>query len=369
MTSDPLYVTRPFLPPLAEFVSYLDEIWRSGTLTNAGPLHNRLEEELADYLDVDHVVLFNNGTIALVTAIQAMNLTGEVVTTPYSFVATAHAISWNNLTPVFVDIDPQTLNIDPDQIEAAITEKTSAIVAVHCYGNPCAVERIEDIAKRHNLCVIYDAAHAFGVTYKGESLLRWGHLSVLSFHATKVFNTFEGGAIICHDEETRNKLIQLRNFGISGETTVDAIGLNGKMSEVQAAMGLLQLRHLDEALSSRQAIALQYREALARLDGIRCVDSVAETAPNYSYFPVLVDAPYPLARDEVYAKLKACGIFARRYFYPLISNMSAYSELAKARGHELPVAAHAADTVLCLPIYPGLDRTSVNRVIDALASR
>lgn len=369
MTSDPIYVTRPLLPPLAEFVPYLEEIWQSGILTNAGPLHNRLEVEVADSLGVPHVVLFNNGTMALLTAIQAMDLAGEVITTPYSFVATAHAIRWNNLTPVFVDIDPQTLNIDPDQIEAAITDKTSAIVAVHCYGNPCAVERIEEIAKRHNLRVIYDAAHAFGVTYRGESLLRWGDLSILSFHATKVFNTFEGGAIICHDAKTRDRLIQLRNFGITGEASVDAIGLNGKMSEVQAAMGLLQLRYLEGALKSRQAVDLQYREVIASFDGIRCLDPVAGTAPNYSYFPVLIGAPYPLSRDEVYAKLKANNIFARRYFYPLISSMSVYSDTAKTCRAELPIAARAADSVLCLPIYPGLDRTAVDRVLDVLASR
>lgn len=366
-SNPPILVTKPFLPPLEDFVPYLEKIWSSGILTNNGPLHQQLEREVSDYLGVAETAIFNNGTIALVTAVQAMKLSGEVITTPYSFVATAHAIDWAKLTPVFVDIDATSLNIDPNRIEAAITPNTSAILAVHCYGNPCDVETIETIAKRHNLKVIYDAAHAFGVTYKGKSLLRHGDLSILSFHATKVFNTFEGGAIIAPSAEMKAHLSQLRNFGIIDETTVSHNGLNGKMSEVHAAMGLLQLRHIESALTARRAIDQQYREAIADIPGIDCLTYNPHSTPNHSYFPVLVKKDYPLSRDDLYEALKRAEIFSRRYFYPLISNMDTYRHMPSADRARLPVANRIADQVLCLPIHPGLSEDDVSRVLTVLA--
>jgi dTDP-4-amino-4,6-dideoxygalactose transaminase len=362
----PIFVTQPYLPPLEEFIPYLQQIWDKKILTNGGPFHQQLEKELCDYLGVKHISLFTNGTIALVTALQALRITGEVITTPYSFVATAHSLLWNGIKPVFVDVDPNTLNMDPAKIEAAITPHTTAILPVHCYGHPCDVDAIQKIADNYNLRVIYDAAHAFGVKCHCGSVLNHGDLSVLSFHATKVFNTFEGGAIICPDAKTKLRVDQLKNFGFVDEVTVVAPGINGKMSELNAAFGLLQLKHIDGALDSRKAIDVAYREQLADVKGIHCLGDVGETASNHSYFPILVQADYPLSRDTLYQKLKDHGIFARRYFYPLISDFPMYRSMPSAQRDNLPVAAEAAAKVMCLPIYPNLQSQEQQRVIDII---
>ena len=354
-----MYVTRPFMPPLAEFVPYLEQIWRNRQLTNAGPFHQQLERELADYLGVEHLALFANGTLALVTALQALRITGEVITTPYSFVATAHSLLWNGIKPVFVDIDPVTLNLDPDKVEAAITPQTTAILPVHVYGHPCNVERIQSIADTYGLKVIYDAAHAFGVEDQGGSILRHGDLSVLSFHATKVFTTFEGGAIVCADAKMKGRIDHLKNFGFTDEVTVVAPGINAKMNEVQAAFGLLQLRHINEALAGRQRVDAIYRQLLDEIPGIRCVPSPGSVRHNYSYFPILVDSPYPLSRDGLYHKLRERNIFARRYFYPLISDFAMYRGLSSASHTNLASAMATAEAVLCLPIYPELEENQV----------
>lgn len=344
-------VTQPFLPDLNEFIPYLEKIWDNCWLTNNGPFHQELEAKLAEYLGVEHVSLFNNATIALITALQAMRIHGEVITTPYSFVATSHSIMWNGLEPVFVDIDPTTFNIDPAKIEAAITPRTTAIMPVHCYSNPCDVEAIQKIANNYGLKVIYDAAHAFGVNYKGESLLKWGDLSILSFHATKVFNTFEGGAIISPDGKTKQCIDRLKNFGIADELTVTAPGINGKMSEINAAFGLVQLKHIDDAMAQRQAVDARYRAELADVTGITLYQHDGNANSNFSYFPILVEADYALSRDELYDKLKAHGILSRRYFYPLISNMPMYRGLPSAYTVHLPQANAVAEKVLCLPIF------------------
>lgn len=363
MTTPIIPVTKPLLPPLAEFVPYLERIWTSQQLTNAGPFHAQLESELAEYLGVEHLSLFANGTMALMTALQQTEAKGEVITTPYTFVATAHSLLWNGIKPVFVDIDPETLNIDARLIEAAITPQTTAILPVHCYGNPCDVVAIQAIADRHGLQVIYDAAHAFGVRDAGgASVLRHGDLSCLSFHATKVFNTFEGGAIVSPDAQTKRHIDQLKNFGIVDEVTVVAPGINGKMSEVNAAFGLLQLKHLDQSLQVRAGIDARYRAGLADTAGIRCAQRQAKT-PNYAYFPVLIGPDYPLSRDGLYHHLKEHGIHARRYFYPLVSSFPMYSPLASAAPANLPVAHRIADQVLCLPIYPTLSSQSVDDIL------
>lgn len=366
MSDKPVYVTQPFLPDLEEFIPYLREIWDNKVLTNGGPLHQRLERELCEYLGVAHVALFNNGTIALVTALQALKLTGEVITTPYSFVATAHSLLWNGLTPVFADIDPVTLNIDPARIEAAISDKTTAIMPVHCYGNPCDVEAIQDIADRHGLKVIYDAAHAFGVKDAGGSLLRHGDLSVLSFHATKVFNTFEGGAIICRDSETKQRIDQLKNFGLVDELTITEAGINGKMSEVNAAFGLLQLKHIDQAMERRGMINARYRAELADVKGIRIVNESGQSVSNNSYFPVLVEPDYRLSRDALFQELKDANIFARRYFYPLISDFALYRSITSASPTNLPNARAISERVLCLPIYPALEDDQISRIVGII---
>ncbi|GAB2909361.1 DegT/DnrJ/EryC1/StrS family aminotransferase [Paralcaligenes ginsengisoli] len=358
-----IYVTQPYLPPLKEFIPYLEKIWESKILTNGGPFHQQLERALCEYLGVEHIALFTNGTLALVTALQALRITGEVITTPYSFVATSHSLLWNGIKPVFVDIDPKTLNLDPEKIEAAITPQTMAIMPVHCYGHPCDVDAIQKIADNYNLKVIYDAAHAFGVQDGGGSLLRHGDLSVLSFHATKVFNTFEGGAIICPDAKTKIRIDQLKNFGHVGEVTVVAPGINGKMSEFNAALGLLQLKYIDQALARRKEIDAAYRALLQGIEGIECLPDAGEKAANYAYFPILVDAAYPIGRDELYQTLKGHGIHPRRYFYPLISDFPMYRGLPSARRDGLPMAAAAAQKVLCLPIYPALQ----NGQIEAIA--
>ena len=347
----PIYVTQPHLPPLEDFTRYLEEIWDSKILTNGGPFHARLERALCDYLGVEHLALFCNGTIALVTALQALRITGEVITTPYSFVA----------------IEPHTLNLDPARIEAAITPQTTAIMPVHCYGNPCDVEAIERIADNYNLKVIYDAAHAFGVRRHDGSVLAHGDLSVLSFHATKVFNTFEGGAIVCPDAKTKQRIDHLKNFGFVDEVTVVAPGINGKMSEINAAFGLLQLDGVDRAIARRREIDGAYRRLLAGVAGVRCLGDAGQAVANHSYVPILVDAPYPESRDALFERLKANGIVARRYFHPLITEFPMYRGLPSAHSGNLPVAHAAARQVLCLPIYPNLTDADVARIAALVA--
>lgn len=366
MSSKTIYVTQPYLPPLEEFMPYLEQIWSNKVLTNGGPFHQQLEEALCEHLGVKHVSLFSNGTLALITALQSLRITGEVLTTPYSFVATAHSLLWHGNKPVFVDVDPATLNIDPARIEAAITPQTTAIMPVHCYGNPCDVDAIQAIADRYNLRVIYDAAHAFGVQCHCGSVLNHGDLSVLSFHATKVFNSFEGGAIVSHDAKTKLRIDRLKNFGFVDEVTVVAPGINAKMSEINAAFGLLQLKHMDTILSRRAAIEALYRKELADVPGIRCIPQAGQKVANHSYFPVLVESGYPLSRDALYQKLKDNGVHARRYFYPLISDFPMYRGLPSADRSNLPVATAASDRVLCLPIYPALQPEDQWRVIEQI---
>lgn len=365
----PIYVTQPYLPPLEEFIPYLEKIWDNKILTNGGPFHQQLEQALCEYLGVEHIALFTNGTIALVTALQALRVTGEVITTPYSFVATSHSLLWNGIRPVFVDIDPDTLNLDPAKIEAAITPQTTAIMPVHCYGHPCDTEAIQQIADNYNLKVIYDAAHAFGVEDSKGSILNHGDLSVLSFHATKVFNTFEGGAIVCPDAKTKVRIDQLKNFGHVGETTVVAPGINGKMSEFNAALGLLQLKYIDQALALRKSIDQNYRERLQGVKGIRCLSDAGEKVANYAYFPILVEPDYPISRDDLYHLLKDNGIHPRRYFYPLISEFPMYRGLQSAHRDNLPVATMAAQQVLCLPIYPDIEMTVIDEVVRLIAAQ
>ena len=367
----PIYVTQPALPPLEEFLPYLQQIWDGKVLTNGGPFHKQLEAALCEYLGVKHICLFTNATIALVTALQALRVGGEVITTPYSFVATTHAAMWNGIKPVFVDIDPVTLNLDPARIEAAITPQTTAILPIHCYGTPCDVDAIQRIADDYDLKVIYDAAHAFGVRREegGElrSILNHGDLSVLSFHATKVFNTFEGGAIICPDAKTKQRIDHLKNFGFVNETTVVATGINGKMSEFNAALGLVQLRHVDAAIARRGEIEARYRDKLAGAPGVRLLERPAGATPNHSYFPVLVGAGHALGRDGLYQRLREHDVMARRYFYPLISDFPMYRGLPSADPTRLPVARAAADQVLCLPIYPALADEDVDRIAGIVA--
>ena len=366
MEKSPIYVTQPSLPPLEELIPFLEQIWENKVLTNCGPFHQRLEAALCEYLGVSHISLFSNATIALITALKALDIQGEVITTPYSFVATAHALLWNKVKPVFVDIDPVTLNLDPAKIEAAITPLTKAIMPVHVYGQPCDVDAIEAIAKRHNLKVIYDAAHAFGVQCHCGSVLNHGDLSVLSFHATKVFNTFEGGAIVSPDAETKRYIDQLKNFGFTSETTVVQTGINGKMSEFNAAVGLLQLKHIDVAIAQRQTIDVAYREGLKVVPGIRCLTQTECIKSNYSYFPILIEDDYPLTRDQLYDKLKSNGIHGRRYFYPLITEFPMYQQVQGVGTAVLPVAINAAERVICLPIYPGLSTYEQNYIIKSI---
>lgn len=366
MSHDKIFVTRPYLPPLEEFIPHLERIWGSGQLTNGGPYHKQFEQALAEYLGVPYVALFTNATLALVTALQALRITGEVITTPYSFVATAHSLLWNGIKPVFVDIDPHTLNLDPLKIEAAITPQTTAILPVHCYGHPCDVEAIQGIADIYNLRVIYDAAHAFGVHCHCGSVLQHGDLSILSFHATKVFNTFEGGAIICRDLRSKERIDHLKNFGYANETTVVATGINGKMSEFNAALGLLQLQHIDKAIARRQEIDARYRHALADIPGIKSLSGRHEQKSNYAYYPILVENEFPLSRDGLYDALKAQDIHTRRYFYPLISEFPMYRGLPSAQRTNLPVAHSASSRILCLPIYPDLSNADVDRIVGII---
>lgn len=363
-----IFVTRPFLAPLAEFLPYLEEIWRSRILTNNGPFHAQLERALSDYLGVEHLSLFGNGTLALVSALQALRVSGEVITTPYSFVATAHSLLWNGIQPVFVDIDPVTMNIDASKIEAAITPRTSAILPVHCYGIPCDVSRIQSIADVYGLRVIYDAAHAFGVNFGDKSLAAQGDLSILSFHATKVYNTFEGGAIVSPDKRTKQRIDYLKNFGFADEVTVVAPGINGKMNELQAAFGILQLEKMAYVLAQRRRVADTYCELLGDVTGVSIPEPVRCGGTNGSYFPVLIEAGYRVARDELYSRLRQSGVFARRYFFPLISDMPMYKGLPSACPENLPVAQSVARKVLCLPIYPELEFGDIERIVNVIRS-
>ena len=363
-------VTSPLLPSLDDFIPMLKDIWDRKWLTNNGHYHKELEKALAEYLGVEYISLFTNGTLPLITALQAMRITGEVITTPYSFVATTHSIWWNGLKPVFVDIEESTGNIDPEKIEAAITPRTTAIMPVHVYGTPCNTKRIQEIADIYGLKVIYDAAHAFGVKVNGESVLSHGDMSTLSFHATKVYNTVEGGALVCHDAATKRRIDFLKNFGFNGETTVVAPGINSKMDEIRAAYGLLNLKQVDDAIAKRKATAEKYRAALKDVPGIRMLKDIEGVRHNYAYFPIFIDGKeYGMSRDALYAKLQEHNIYGRRYFYPLISTFSAYKGLESARPENLPVAHKLADQVLCLPMFAGLDEEGAERVIDVVRNK
>ncbi len=366
MENDQINVTSPLLPSLDEFIPMLKDIWDRKWLTNNGFYHKALEKALAEYLGVKYISLFTNGTLPLITALQAMKITGEVITTPYSFVATTHSIWWNGLKPVFVDVDEETGNIDPEKIEAAITPHTTAIMPVHVYGTPCNMKRIKEIADIYGLKIIYDAAHAFGVSVNGESVLKAGDMSTLSFHATKVYNTIEGGALVCHDEATKKRIDFLKNFGFNGETTVVAPGINSKMDEFRSAYGLLNLKQVDSAIASRKHTAERYREALKDVPGIRFLKDIEGVRHNYAYFPIFISDEYGISRDELYAKLQEHNIFGRRYFYPLISTFSAYKGLDSANPANLPIAHKLADQVLCLPMFAGLDIEGIDRVIDVV---
>lgn len=367
MDKKTITVTSPLLPPLEEFMPYLQDIWDRKWLTNNGHYHQELEKALCEYLKVPYISLFTNGTLPLMCALQALRITGEVITTPYSFVATTHSLWWNGIKPVFVDIDPKTGNIDPDKIEAAITPRTTAIMPVHVYGKPCDTERIKEIADKYGLKIIYDAAHAFGVEVNGESILNAGDMSTLSFHATKVYNTIEGGALVMHDEVTKKRVDFLKNFGFAGETTVVAPGINGKMDEVRSAYGLLSLKHVDASIEARHQVAIRYREALRDVPGITFFDDMPGVKHNYSYFPIFVDAEkYGMTRDELYFKMKESQVLGRRYFYPLISEFSTYRGLDSAHPDNLPKAHRMADTVICLPMHHELGEEELERVIQLI---
>ncbi|MFC0398973.1 DegT/DnrJ/EryC1/StrS family aminotransferase [Paraburkholderia rhizosphaerae] len=361
-------VTQPYLPPLAEFTPYLEQIWSNKWVTNDGPFHHQLEAALCERLGVEHICLFSNGTIALITALQALDISGEVITTPFSFVATTHALHWNRIKPVFVDIDPVSMNLDPAKIEAAITPRTSAILPVHVYGNPCEVEAIERIAAKHGLRVLYDAAHAFGVQRDGQSILRAGDMSILSFHGTKIFHTFEGGAIVCRDAEMKRRIDRLKNFGIVDEVTVAATGLNGKMNEVQAAFGMLQLKHVDYALAQRARIDSRYREALGGLRGLKLHQIDSNNTRNHAYFPIRITPEFPISRDALFEQFRERHIAVRRYFYPLISEFVPYRDLPSASRENLPVASEVSSEVLCLPMYTMLEAAEQERIIEIILS-
>ena len=366
--NDTIFVTSPLLPDLQEFNQYLQQIWDSKWITNNGSFHQQLEKALAEYLGVEYISVFTNGTLPMITALQALGLTkGEVITTPYSFVATSHSIWWNQLTPVFVDIEEETCGMDHAKIEAAITSNTVAIMPVHCYGKPCKTKEIDAIAKKYGLKVIYDAAHAFGVRVNGESILNAGDISTLSFHATKVYNTIEGGALVCHSAEMKHQIDNLKNFGFRGEVTVEAPGINGKMDEVRAAYGLLNLKQVDAAIEARHKVADAYRKALKDVKGIRYFDDMAGVRHNYSYFPIFVDAEqYGMTRDELYEKMKAANIYGRRYFYPLITAFDPYKDYPSAVPENLPVATKIANQVICLPMHHELSEEDVKRVIECI---
>lgn len=364
---NPVFVTQPALPPLEEFTEYLKKIWDNKIITNNGPFHRQFEQMLSEYLGIKHISLFTNGTLALVTALQALKITGEVITTPFSFVATTHALSWNNITPVFVDIEPDYFNLDPEKVEAAITRNTTAILPVHVYGNPCNIKRLQEIADIYGLKLIYDAAHAFGVTINGNSILNYGDMSILSFHATKVFNTIEGGAIVCQDEKTKKRIDYLKNFGFANETSVIETGINAKMNEIQAAYGILQLKYIDGYISRRKEIVETYRQLLSGVPGISFLKDMDGVHYSYSYFPIIIDKEkYGHSRDEVYEEFKRNNIFSRRYFFPLISQFPPYRGLISARKENLLVAEDVAEKVLCLPIYPNLDDITINIICNNL---
>ena len=363
-------VTQPSLPDLKDYIPYLEDIWESKWLTNNGKYHQQFEQELKDFLGVEQVNLFTNGTLALITALQALRITGEVITTPYSFVATTHALHWNGIKPVFCDIEPVTMNLDADKIEALITPQTTAIMPVHVYGNPCNVDTIQNIADKYGLKIIYDAAHAFNVKLNDESILNYGDLSILSFHATKVFNTIEGGAIICHDKKLKEQIDYLKNFGFAGETKVIAPGINAKMNELQAALGLLQLKRVEADIQKRKEIAELYRKELRDIAGITVLEDIADVQHNYSYFPILVDKiKYGKSRDELYNHLKENNIYGRRYFYPLISSFSMYRTLISSHPDRLPIANIIAEQVICLPIYPDLPIKTCKEIVDLIKKR
>ena len=360
-------VTSPLIPPLEEFTPYLEDIWKRKWLTNNGYYHKKLEKALCEYLDVKYLSLFTNGTLALISALQELRITGEVITSPYSFVATTHSLWWNGIKPVFVDVEPNTFNLDPEKIEVAITPRTTAIMPVHVYGNPCNTEEIQAIADKYGLRVIYDAAHAFGVKQNGISILNKGDLSILSFHATKTYSTIEGGAIICHDEKTKQRIDYLKNFGFAGETTVVAPGINAKMDEIRAAYGLLSLRYVDDAIKRRGDVAVYYRENLKDVPGITFLEDMPGVRHNYSYFPIFVDEKqYVMSRDILYQKMKEANIFGRRYFYPLISTFSTYRGLESAKPENLPVANTVANRVICLPMHHELSKDDLKRIINTI---
>ena len=367
MDKNIITVTSPLLPERAEFEQMLKEIWDSKWITNNGQFHKQLEKALCEYLKVPYISLFTNGTLPLLTALQALRITGEVITTPYSFVATTHSIWWNGCKPVFVDIEESTCGMDPDKIEAAITPHTTAIMPVSCYGKPCKMDEIQAIADKYGLKVIHDAAHAFGVEVNGESWLTKGDMASLSFHATKVYNTLEGGALVMHDEQTKKRIDFLKNFGFAGETEVVAPGINSKMDEVRAAYGLLNLRQVDEAIEKRHQVAVKYREALRDVKGVRFFDDMPGVRHNYSYFPIFIKAEeYGMTRDELYFKMKEQGVLGRRYFYPLISTFSTYRGLPSAGTENLPVATRIANEVICLPMHHVLSDEDVNRILEII---
>ncbi len=362
-----IFVTRPDLPPLEDFVPYLEKIWERKWLTNNGLFHQELEERLARFLGVQYVSLFSNGTLALVTALQVLRITGEVITTPYSFVATTHALNWNGITPVFCDIEPETMNLDPKKLETLITPKTTAILPVHIYGNPCQVDELQRIADIYGLHVIYDACHAFGVNIEGQSVLNFGDLSVLSFHATKIFTTMEGGAIVTDNKKIKDRIDYLKNFGFADETTVMAPGINGKMNEMQAALGLLQLDKVKENIDRRRELTAIYRDKLSRVPGIRFLKDIEHVQHNYAYFPIFVnEQKYGMQRDQLYAALKQENIYGRRYFYPLISEFPMYRGLASAGQENLPVATRISREVITLPLFPSLTAEQQDKVISVI---
>lgn len=367
MIDKPIYVTSPLLPSLEDFTFLLKEIWESKMLTNNGNFHQKLEEELAKYLKVPYLSLFTNGTLPLITALQAMRITGEVITTPFSFVATTHSLWWNGIKPVFVDIEPETCNLDPSKIEAAITPRTTAIMPVHVYGKPCKTKEIQEIANKYGLKVIYDAAHAFGVEINGESILNFGDMATLSFHATKVYNTLEGGALVVHDEQTKKRIDYLKNFGFASETEVVAPGINSKVDEVRAAYGLLNLKQVDHAINSRRKVAIRYRDELQGVKGITFFNDIPGVRHNYSYFPIFINAEeYGMTRDELYFKMKEHNVFGRRYFYPLISTFSTYRRLDSANPDNLPIATQMSNNVICLPMHHALSENEVEYILQII---
>jgi len=363
-------VTKPYLPPLDDFIPYLKDIWDKKKITNNGFYHQELEKALCGYLKVPYISLFTNGTLPIIVALQVLGITGEVITTPYSFVATTHALWWNGIKPIFIDVEEKTGNIDPEKIEKAITKKTTAIMPVHVYGNPCNTEAIKKTADKHNLKVIYDGAHAFGIERNGKSILTEGDITTLSFHATKTYNTAEGGALVCHDDETKQKIDRLKNFGFAGETSVIMPGINGKMDEIRAALGLLNLKYVDQAIAKRKNISGFYRRELENVCGVTMIDDFSNIKSNYSYFPVFINKDkFGKSRDELYEKLKENDIYARRYFYPLISQFEPYINLDSARPENLPVASKLADSVICLPVYDELAMEDAERICKIIKEK